>query len=73
LNAKLKENAVQTEKERHNDMIKSALKTIYTVGQVKGVQDSIKFTDLINKVVKTNSNLDLMYESIASGKVEKME
>lgn len=63
LNSKLKENAVQTDKERHTDLIKSCLKAIHSVSQIKGVQDSIKFTDLINKTVKANSNLETVYES----------
>lgn len=63
LNSKLKENAVQTDKERHTDLIKSCLKAIYVVAQIKGVQDSIKFTDLISKTVKSNSNLETIYES----------
>eukprot|EP01080_Neovahlkampfia_damariscottae_P001067 gene1067-10586_t len=64
MTTKLKENAVQTDKDRHAELIRSSIKATFSLSRVKGIEDSIKFTDLLNKTVKANSNLENLYESI---------
>jgi len=64
----LKENAVQTERERHSESIRCALKTVNIISQLKGSGDSISFQDLLLKTIKPNENLQQLYESIQKKK-----
>jgi len=64
LNEKLKENAVQTEKERHTELIRSALRAVYAISNIPGIQDNVKFNELITKTIKATSSLNTLYEQI---------
>jgi len=59
-----KENAVPTEKEKVVDQIRSAMKAVVAISLVKGIQDSVKFNDLLAKVVKPSPTLETLFETI---------
>jgi len=66
LTTKPKDNAVQTEKERHTDLLKSSLRAVYAISKIQGIQDSVKFNELLTKTVKANNVLNELYNKVAS-------
>jgi len=62
---KLKQNPVQQEKDRHEDLVRSCLRAVETIAQnVKGAMDNIKFNELYNKTIKGDKDLKEMLEKI---------
>lgn len=71
LSEKLKDNAVQTEKERHSELIRSALRAVHAISTVPGIQDNVQFTELITKTIRTNNTLNNVYNQISGVEEQK--
>ncbi|EFC40891.1 predicted protein [Naegleria gruberi] len=65
LKKKLKENALQQEKERFDELLKSTLKAVHAVRSIPGIEDSAQFTDMYNKQIVANAKLKQTYDEIA--------
>ncbi|KAF0974587.1 hypothetical protein FDP41_006619 [Naegleria fowleri] len=65
LKKKLKDNALAQEKERHEELLRSALKAIHAIRSIPGIEDSAQFTDMFNKQIVANQKLKQTYDEIA--------
>lgn len=64
LKKKLKDNTVQQEKERHDELLRSSLKAVHSLSKVKGIEDSSEFQEITNKTIPNDAALKPMYKSI---------
>jgi len=58
------ENAVQQEKERHDELLKSTFKALVAFSKVKGVEDNAVYAELINKTVANDNNLKALHKTV---------
>jgi cullin-associated NEDD8-dissociated protein 1 len=61
---KLKPNFVSQEKDRHDDLMKSCLRAIHALSNIKSALDHTKFADLYSKTVKGDRDLRDLLERI---------
>eukprot|EP01009_Symbiontida_sp_KSa7_P005037 NODE_2230_length_495_cov_418.973094_g1823_i0.p1 GENE.NODE_2230_length_495_cov_418.973094_g1823_i0~~NODE_2230_length_495_cov_418.973094_g1823_i0.p1 ORF type:complete len:104 (-),score=13.80 NODE_2230_length_495_cov_418.973094_g1823_i0:147-458(-) len=64
LTQKLRDSAVQQERDRHADLQKSILSTVDVLTKVNGASDNAKFVELLNKTVLENKDLKELYDRI---------
>jgi cullin-associated NEDD8-dissociated protein 1 len=67
LKKKEKENALAQEKERHQELIKAALKAVATLKSLSGIEENVQFQDMYQKVIMADNKLKLAYEEVATG------
>lgn len=64
LTAQVKENAPQHEKDRNEDLVRSALKSIMVLTKIQGVDENQAFNDFIKATIYQNKELKLKFEAI---------
>lgn len=67
LKKKEKENAVAQERERHQELLKAALKAIASLKTLSGIEDVPSFQDMFTKVILADSKLKSLYDEVIAG------
>eukprot|EP01027_Heterolobosea_sp_BB2_P027092 GEZU01042303.1.p1 GENE.GEZU01042303.1~~GEZU01042303.1.p1 ORF type:complete len:1246 (-),score=572.27 GEZU01042303.1:103-3840(-) len=65
LTKKLKDTAVQQERERHEDLLRSSLRAIHAISRIKGIDQQPKFQELI-KSIDADPKLKHMLKTISA-------
>jgi len=66
LKKKEKENAVAQEKERHQELLKAALKAVAALKNLSGIEDVASFQDMFTKVIAADPKLKTAFDEVAS-------
>jgi len=66
LKKKEKENAVAQEKERHQELLRAALKAVAAIKNLPGVEDILSFQDLYAKVILPDAKLKSLYDEVTT-------
>lgn len=71
LKKKEKDNAVEQEKERHQELLRASLKVVAALKSLPGIEDMVSFQEMYTKVVLADTKLKTLYDEITSSSDHK--